>query len=107
MQNVGPAVRIDATRASVAGAGARVGWNVALLGGASVTDSVIAKNDGEGASTEIAAVFFPIARQVVHLTTEVRHDVPHTTSPASPCVFPRGRRPKGSHAAFAAPGNTS
>ncbi len=80
LQNVGTGVRIDAKRASHVGAGSRVGWNVALLGGASVTDEVISEHIGAGANSEIAALFFPVAREVVQLTTEVRHDVPHTTS---------------------------
>jgi Fe-S cluster assembly protein SufD len=80
LQNVGTAVRIDAQRTSRVGANARVGWNVALLGGASVTDQVISDHTGEGANSEIAAVFFPVAREVVQLTTEVQHNVPHTNS---------------------------
>ena len=80
LQNVGGAVRIDAKRISHVGAEARVGWNVALLGGASVTDQVISDHTGEGANSEIAALFFPVAREVVQLTTEVQHNVPHTTS---------------------------
>jgi Fe-S cluster assembly protein SufD len=80
LQNVGTGVRIDAKRASEVGANARVGWNVALLGGASVTDQVISDHTGAGANSEIAGLFFPVAREVVQLTTEVRHNVPHTTS---------------------------
>jgi Fe-S cluster assembly protein SufD len=80
LQNVGSGVRVDAKRISHVGAGARVGWNVALLGGNSVTDSVISDHTGEGANTEIAALFFPVAREVVQLTSEVQHNVPHTTS---------------------------
>ena len=80
VQNVGAAVRIDAQRASHVAAEAKVAWNVALLGGASVTDAVISDHTGEGAVSEIAALFFPVAREVVHLTTEVQHNVPHTTS---------------------------
>ena len=80
LQNVGSGVRVDAARRSHAGAEARIGWNVALLGGSSVTDSVISDHTGEGANTEIAALFFPVAREVVQLTTEVQHNVPHTSS---------------------------
>jgi Fe-S cluster assembly protein SufD len=80
LQNVGPGVRVDAKRTSHAGAEARIGWNVALLGGASSTDHVISEHRGEGANTEIAALFFPVAREVVQLTTEVQHNVPHTVS---------------------------
>ena len=80
VQNVGPAVRVDAKRASHLGTGARVAWNVALLGGAAVTDEVISDHAGAGANTEIAALFFPVAREVVQLTTEVQHNVPHTNS---------------------------
>jgi Fe-S cluster assembly protein SufD len=80
LQNVGSGVRVDAKRISHVGAGARVGWNVALLGGNSVTDSVISDHTGEGANTEIAALFFPVAREVVQLTSEVQHNVPHTAS---------------------------
>ena len=80
LEIVGSAVRVDAKRLSHVGANARIGWNVALLGGASVTDEVISDHTGAGANSEIAALFFPVAREVVQLTTEVRHDVPHTTS---------------------------
>ena len=80
LQNVGTAVRVDGKRASHVGAGARMIWNVALLGGASVTDQVISEHAGEGANSEIAALFFPVAREVVQLTTEVQHNVPHTSS---------------------------
>jgi Fe-S cluster assembly protein SufD len=80
LQNVGPGVRVDASRISHVGEGARIGWNVALLGGASVTDRVISDHTGAGANTEIAALFFPVAREVVQLTTEVQHNVPHTNS---------------------------
>jgi Fe-S cluster assembly protein SufD len=80
LQNVGSGVRVDAKRISHVGAGARIGWNVALLGGVSVTDSVISDHTGAGANTEIAALFFPVAREVVQLTTEVQHNVPHTNS---------------------------
>jgi Fe-S cluster assembly protein SufD len=80
LQNVGPDVRVDAKRTSHVGVEARIGWNVALLGGASSTDQVISGHTGEGANTEIAALFFPVAREVVQLTTEVQHNVPHTIS---------------------------
>jgi Fe-S cluster assembly protein SufD len=80
LQNVGSGVHVDAKRVSHVGAGARIGWNVALLGGSSVTDSVISDHTGAGANTEIAALFFPVAREVVQLTTEVQHNVPHTNS---------------------------
>jgi len=80
LQNVGSGVRVEAKRVSHVGPGARVGWNVALLGGSSVTDSVISDHSGVGANTEIAALFFPVAREVVQLTTEVQHNVPHTNS---------------------------
>lgn len=80
VQNVGPGVRVAASRVSHVGARARVAWNVALLGGASVTDRVISDHTGEGANSEIAALFFPVAREVVDLTTEVQHNVPHTNS---------------------------
>ena len=71
---------MSAKRLSHVGANARIGWNVALLGGASVTDEVISVHTSAGANSEIAALFFPVAREVVQLTTEVRHDVPHTSS---------------------------
>lgn len=80
LQNLGTGVRVDAKRTSHVGAGARVAWNVALLGGASVTDQVISDHTGAGANSEIAALFFPVAREVVQLTTEVQHNVPHTNS---------------------------
>ena len=80
IQNVGPGVRVTAKRTSQVAAGARVAWSVALLGGAATTDEVISEHTGRGASSEIAAIFFPVAREVVQLTTEVRHDVPSTSS---------------------------
>lgn len=72
--------RVDARRTAIAGAGARMVWNVALLGGASSTGSAITTLAGSRSSGEIAGFFFPVAREVVQLTTEVRHDVPHTAS---------------------------
>ena len=80
VQNLGAGARVDAKRASHVASEARVGWNVALLGGASVTDEVISDHAGEGAISEIAAFFFPVGREVVQLTTEVQHNVPQTTS---------------------------
>jgi Fe-S cluster assembly protein SufD len=80
VQNVASGAKIAARRSSLAGAGARVAWNVALLGGASSTDEVISTHAGAGAVSEIAALFFPVGRENVQLTTEVRHDVPSTTS---------------------------
>jgi Fe-S cluster assembly protein SufD len=80
VQNLGAGARINATRASQVGNESRVAWNVALLGGASATDAVISNHTGEGANTEIAALFFPVGREVVQLTTEVQHNVPHTVS---------------------------
>ena len=80
MQNVGTAVTVEAQRASTVAHDGKIAWNVALLGGTSATDAVISQHQGPGASTEISAVFFPVAREVVQLTTEVRHDVPKTTS---------------------------
>jgi Fe-S cluster assembly protein SufD len=80
VQNLGAGVTIDAKRRSRVGRGARVSWNVALLGGASVTDEVISDHTGDGAASEVSALFFPVAREVVQLTTEIQHNVPHTTS---------------------------
>jgi Fe-S cluster assembly protein SufD len=80
VQNLGAGVRIAGKRASRVGSESRVAWNVALLGGSSATDEVISDHTGEGANTEIAALFFPVAREVVQLTTEVQHNVPHTIS---------------------------
>jgi Fe-S cluster assembly protein SufD len=80
VQNLGTGVRIDAKRVSHVGNESRVAWNVALLGGASATDEVISDHTGEGANTDIAALFFPVAREVVQLTTEVQHNVPQTAS---------------------------
>ncbi len=71
---------ITSTRTSELAQGAHVAWNVALLGGAAAIDSVVSRHDGAGAETAIAALFFPVARETVQLTTEVRHDTPHTTS---------------------------
>jgi Fe-S cluster assembly protein SufD len=80
VQNIGPGVRLSAERTSQVGNEARVAWNVALLGGASATDNVVSTHTGEGAASEIAALFFPVAREVVQLTTEVQHNVPQTSS---------------------------
>ena len=80
VQHLGAGARVTADRTSNVGNEAHVAWNVALLGGASVTDAVISEHTGEGATTDIAALFFPVAREVVQLTTEVRHAVPRTTS---------------------------
>lgn len=80
LERTAAGARVDAQRSSIAGAGARMLWNVALLGGAASTGSVISTLAAPGSSTEIAGLFFPIGREVVQLTTEVRHDVPHTTS---------------------------
>ena len=73
-------VRIESTRRSDVGTDGRMVWNVALLGGANAVDAVVSRHDGRGAVTEIAALFFPIARENVQLTTEVRHDQPATSS---------------------------
>jgi Fe-S cluster assembly protein SufD len=80
VQNAAPGARLEAQRSSQVGAQARIAWNVALLGGAASTDEVISTHAGPGAASEIAAVFFPTGRESVQLTTEVRHDVPSTTS---------------------------
>jgi Fe-S cluster assembly protein SufD len=80
VQNAAPGTRINAKRASTVGAEARVAWNVALLGGAACVDEVISTHAAPGAVSEIAALFFPVGRENVQLTTEVRHDVPSTTS---------------------------
>ena len=71
---------IEATRRSEVAGGGHIAWNIALLGGAATVDSVVSRHDASGASTEIAALFFPVARENVQLTTEVRHDRPSTTS---------------------------
>lgn len=68
------------SRTSTAANNAQIAWNVALLGSGNVTDEIVARQDGPGADCAIAAVFFPIGRENVQLTTEVRHDVGHTTS---------------------------
>ena len=80
VQNVAAGAKITARRTSAVGADARAAWNVALLGGASSTDEVISTHAAPGAVSEIAALFFPVGRENVQLTTEVRHDVPSTSS---------------------------
>jgi Fe-S cluster assembly protein SufD len=67
-------------RQSRAAAGAHVDWNLALIGSAETEESVCAELAGAAAGTEIAALFFPIARETVALTTEARHTVAQTTS---------------------------
>ena len=73
-------VRIESTRRSDVATDGRMVWNVALLGGANAVDAVVSQHNGQGAVTEIAALFFPVARENVQLTTEVRHDQPATSS---------------------------
>ncbi len=80
LQTAATGASIDVKRTSQLGNGAHVAWNVALLGGATAVDSVVSLNDAPGASTEIAALFFPVARENIQLTTEVRHDTPQTSS---------------------------
>ncbi len=80
VQTANTGVKIEATRHSDVDTDGHVAWNVALLGGASAVDAVVSRHDARGASTEIAALFFPVARENVQLTTEVRHDQPTTTS---------------------------
>ena len=80
LQLTGDGVQIDARRRSNADAGATVRWCLALLGGAAMTDELILNLSERGASGEIAALFFPIAKQSVELTTTTRHDAPATTS---------------------------
>ena len=80
VQTATAGARIEVTRQSDCGEGAHVAWNVALLGGATTAETVVSRHDASGASTEIAALFFPVARENVVLTTEVRHDVPSTSS---------------------------
>jgi Fe-S cluster assembly protein SufD len=71
---------VTSRRTAHAATGAHVAMNVALLGAGTMSDELIVEQDGERVETEIAAVFFPVARENVQLTTEVRHNVPHTTS---------------------------
>lgn len=80
VQRVAAGVTYVGTHHSALGNLAHMTWNVALLGGVSATDEVISQHDAPGASSDIAALFFPVARENVQLTTEVRHDVPSTTS---------------------------
>jgi Fe-S cluster assembly protein SufD len=80
LERTAAGARVDAQRTSTAGTGARMLWNVALLGGAASTAGIVSTLAAPGSSTEISGLFFPIARDVVQLTTEARHDVPHTTS---------------------------
>jgi len=79
LETFGPGTVVTSQRTSNARTGAHVAWNIALLGG-SASDEIVAKQDGAGAECEIAALFFPVARESVQLTTEVQHNVPHTTS---------------------------
>jgi Fe-S cluster assembly protein SufD len=80
LQTAATGANLEVTRRSDVGADARMTWNVALLGGAKAVDSVVSRHTASGASTDIAALFFPVARENVQLTTEVRHDVPSTAS---------------------------
>ena len=80
LETVEHGTTVASRRISNAAAGAHVAWNVALLGGGTVTDEIVAEQNGERAGCEVAGLFFPVAREVVQLTTEVRHNVPHTTS---------------------------
>jgi Fe-S cluster assembly protein SufD len=80
VQTATTGVKIAATRNSDVGSDGTVKWNVALLGGAGAVDAVVSRHVAPGATTEIAALFFPVARENVQLTTEVRHETPRTTS---------------------------
>lgn len=80
LETLAPGTTVTSRRTSRAAAGAQVAWNVALLGAGTMSDEIVAEENGAGVNTEIAAVFFPVARENVQLTTEVRHNVPHTTS---------------------------
>ena len=71
---------MNAKRTSHVATDGRVAWNVALLGGATVTDEVISDHVGRSANSEISAIFFPVGREIVQLTTEVQHNVPQTSS---------------------------
>jgi Fe-S cluster assembly protein SufD len=71
---------VTSRRTSRAAAGAQVAWNVALLGGGTMSEEIVVEQDGPGVGSEIAAVFFPVGRENVQLTTEVRHNVPNTAS---------------------------
>ncbi len=78
VQTAAGTVTVD-RRATVAAA-AHLGWNLALLGIATTRESAIATLDGTGAHAEIAALFFPIGREQLELTTEVGHDIGATSS---------------------------
>ncbi len=80
VQTAATGATIEATRHSDVATDGTMKWNVALLGGATTVDAVVSRHDARGAATEIAALFFPVARENVQLTTEVRHDTPLTTS---------------------------
>ncbi len=80
LQTAATGARVEVTRQSHLANDAHVAWNVALLGGAAAVDSVVSHHEASGASTEIAALFFPVARETIELTTEVRHDTPRTSS---------------------------
>jgi len=80
VQTANTGAKLAATRQSELATDATIHWNVALLGGATAVDSVVSRHDASGATTEIAALFFPVARETIQLTTEVRHDQPRTTS---------------------------
>jgi Fe-S cluster assembly protein SufD len=80
LQTANTGAKIEATRRSDVDADGTMKWNVALLGGANAVDAVVSHHNARGTSTEIAALFFPVARENVQLTTEVRHDQPMTSS---------------------------
>jgi len=80
LQTANTGITIEATRRSDVAADGTMKWNAALLGGAGAVDAVVSHHNARGATTEIAALFFPVARENVQLTTEVRHDTPLTTS---------------------------
>lgn len=72
--------RLRGERRSRAAADARVRWALALLGSAPLEDRLVADLAGPGARTEIAALFFPVGRETVALTTGARHTVARTAS---------------------------
>ncbi len=68
------------TRRAICGADASVELSIADLGDAYVADSIVVSNEAEGGRSKLAALFFTAGRQLVDLSSEVRHLVGKTTS---------------------------
>lgn len=79
-QNLPDEAQIVMTREALPGKDARIAWAVADLGAGLSVGSADAQITHEGASVEIAALFFPRADQHVDLSTTISHDSGNSVS---------------------------